>query len=113
MVNIQLMRAGRHCDDAPSGDLGDQGRLVWDAAVEALTDHYTDFDLNHVEPAGVLRCVVELDAVENAACFLGWEPLESTWGVSREIVEDGAYPLPTCFNGAAVLRRRRSHQLDF
>jgi hypothetical protein len=42
----------REVDGAlPVGHLGDELRLVRDAAVEALGDHDADFDLHHVEPS--------------------------------------------------------------
>jgi hypothetical protein len=38
-----------------------------DAAVEALTAQDVDFDLDHVEPAGVLERVMELQPSEDTA----------------------------------------------
>src|SRR5262245_29201711 len=59
----------------PCGDLFDERRLVWDPTIEALVDHHADFDLDHVEPAGVLGGEVELEAVEDPACFRGFKRL--------------------------------------
>ena len=41
--------------------------MIVDAAVEALPLEHADLDLDHVEPAGVLWRVVELDPPEQAA----------------------------------------------
>jgi hypothetical protein len=50
------------CGDLPGGD-----RRVWDPAIEALTDHHGDPDLDHVldhvEPAGGPARDVEREAV--------------------------------------------------
>src|SRR5882672_2029753 len=59
----------------PERDFGDQYGLVWDASVEALAYHHTDFDLDHVEPTRVLGRVVELQAGEDAASLGGGKPL--------------------------------------
>ena len=55
----------------PRFDLADEHRLRRDAAVEALGDHHADLDLDHVQPAGVLRRVVELESAEDAAGLSG------------------------------------------
>ena len=50
---------------------------VWvvDSAVEALAAQHADFDLDHVEPTGVLGSVVELEAAQNSPGFGGCEGL--------------------------------------
>ena len=72
----------------PPCDLGDEGVLVGYASVEALPHHHADFDLNHIEPARVLRREVKLDAVENPPC-LRWSEclIERPRRMCRQIVE--------------------------
>ena len=55
----------------PVRDLGHEHRFVGDSAVEALPDHDPDFDLDHVEPAGVLGRVVEFEAAQDSPRFGG------------------------------------------
>ena len=55
----------------PLCDFGDKGGFLGDAAAEALSDHYADLDLDHVEPACVLGCEMELDAAQDATGFCG------------------------------------------
>ena len=45
----------------PDVDLGNEPVAAFDAAIETLAFEHADLDLNHVEPAGVLRRVVELE----------------------------------------------------
>ena len=55
--------------------------------VEALAAQYADFDLDHVEPAGVLGRVVELDAPQDAPGLGGRKGLiEGACGVGRQVV---------------------------
>ena len=73
----------------PVGDLGDQGTHVRDAPVKALLYHHPDLDLDHVEPAGVLRRVVELDPPEDAAGLVRRKGfVERRRRVGRQVVED-------------------------
>src|SRR5271157_5325744 len=75
----------------PDVDLGNEPVAAFDAAIETLAFEHADLDLNHVEPAGVLRCVVELKPSERAARFGRWEcGVESGSGVGGEVVEDDA-----------------------
>ena len=53
----------------PGGDLGDELVALFDAAVETLAAEHADFDLNHVEPAGVLWGVMELETLQDAMRF--------------------------------------------
>ena len=80
------------CGVAPTlRPLGSERRLRRDAAVEALLDHHADLDLDHVEPAGVLRRVVKLEPAEDATGLAGCERLvERSGRVGREVVEDDA-----------------------
>ena len=75
-MNIQLIWARsalrRFCQAAVFG--GEPGVAV-DASIEALAGQDADLDLHHVEPAGVLGDVVELQTAQNASCFVGWEGL--------------------------------------
>ena len=72
----------------PRGDLGDEAVAAFDAAVEALAFEDADFDLNHVEPAGVLGGVVELETPEHAS-RLGRRQggVESGGSMGRQVVE--------------------------
>jgi len=45
----------------PGSDLGEDGFLVVDAAVQALAAQDADFDSHHFQPAGMSRCVVKLN----------------------------------------------------
>src|SRR5271166_684613 len=75
----------------PSVDLGNEAVGAFDAAIETLAFEHADLDLSHVEPAGVLRRVVELKPPEHAARFGRWEcGVESGSGVGGEVVEDDA-----------------------
>ena len=63
--------------------------MIVDAAVEALLLEDADLDLDHVEPAGVLWRVVELDAPDQAARLGRREGgIEGGGGMGGEIVED-------------------------
>src|SRR5215472_5982950 len=44
----------------PDSDLRDQFLALADASIEALTAEDADLHLHHIEPAGVLGCVVDL-----------------------------------------------------
>ena len=75
----------------PDVDLGDEPGIAFDATIEALAFEDADLDLGHVEPAGVLGRVVELEPPEHAA-RLGWREggVESGGGVGGEVVENDA-----------------------
>ena len=51
----------------PDVDLGNEPVIAFDAAIETLAFEHADLDLNHVEPAGVLGGVVEVEPPEHAA----------------------------------------------
>lgn len=55
----------------PGSHVALQVALVLHAVLEALAGEHAEFDLGHVEPASVARRVVPLDALDQAACFLG------------------------------------------
>src|ERR1700690_3433972 len=59
----------------PIVDLGHERSLVGDSAVQALADHHADLHLYPVRATGMPGCVVELETVEDAACFRRREPL--------------------------------------
>ncbi len=60
---------------------------VFNAAVEALAAQHSDLDLDHVEPAGVLWGVVELQATQDAMRLGRGEGLvEGARRVGRQIV---------------------------
>ena len=66
----------------PGGDLGDELLLAVDAPVEALAAQHADFDLDHVEPAGVLGDVVELQPAQHPSRFGGgnaWYSAPAEW----------------------------------
>lgn len=70
----------------PDGDIADEMLWVVDSAVQALAAQDDDLDLDHVEPAGVLGCVVELQAAQNAPGFGRREGLiEDAGRVGRQV----------------------------
>ena len=72
--NVQLIRAPLWFRrDCQASDRGDEAVGAFDAAIETLAFEHADLDLNPVEPAGVLRRVVELKPPERAARFGCWE----------------------------------------
>ena len=69
------------------GDFVDEALWIVDSAVQALAAEYTDLDLDHIEPAGVLWGVVELQAAQNSPGFGGRECLiEGAGRVGRQVV---------------------------
>jgi hypothetical protein len=48
----------------PGGGLGDEAGETVDAPIEALAGENADLDLDHVQPAGVLWDVVELQSAQ-------------------------------------------------
>ena len=88
VVNIQLMRApaALRCRSQAAISLDEALRIV-DSAVQALAAQHADLDLDHVEPAGVLGGVVELQAAQNAPGFGGRKGLiEGTGRVGRQVI---------------------------
>src|ERR1700678_1561568 len=82
-------RAGSVAVSFPSCDFGDEADLCGDTPVEALAAQDADFDLHHVEPAGVLGRVLELQPAQHAARFGGRKGLVQRAGrVCRQIVQD-------------------------
>ena len=59
--------AGGISQSFPGGDFGFEALPGSDPAVEALAAEHADFDLDHVQPAGVLGDVVELQSLQHAA----------------------------------------------
>src|SRR5208282_2176412 len=73
----------------PSGHFNSEQRAVWQASVKALAIKDPDFDFRHVEPAGVLRGVVEDDTAEQVSRRADAEHgLEADAKVGAEIVEN-------------------------
>jgi hypothetical protein len=71
----------------PCGDFIDEALWIVDPAVQTLAAEYTDLDLDHIEPAGVLWGVVELQAAQNSPGFGGRECLiEGAGRVGRQVV---------------------------
>ena len=66
-------RAGSVALLLPCGDFGGEPIRVVDSTVQALAAQDADLDLDHVEPAGVLGSVVELQAAQDAPGFGGRE----------------------------------------
>ena len=65
---IRTRDGGRWGVDAVhNGGFGDEARVAVDSAVEALACEDADLDLDHVEPAGMLGDVVELEPAWGAA----------------------------------------------
>ena len=89
--NIQLIWSAASVSlGLPDVDLGNEPVAALDAAIDDGLEH-ADLNFNHVEPAGVLRCVVELKPPEHAARFGRWKcGVESGSGVGGEVVEDDA-----------------------
>ena len=55
--------------------------------IETLTGQDADLDLDHVQPAGVLGDVVELQPAQHPSRFVGWESLverAAEWSTSVE-----------------------------
>jgi hypothetical protein len=59
----------------PGRGFGGEPGVAVDASIEALAGQDADLDLHHVEPAGVLGDVVELQTAQDASCFVGREGL--------------------------------------
>jgi hypothetical protein len=76
VVNIHLMRAPPALRRPSQAAIwAFEGFAVFDASVEALAAQDADFDLDHVEPGGVLWSVVELQAAHDAMRLDGREGL--------------------------------------
>ena len=73
----------------PRGDLGDERPGVGDATVEALAPQAAQFDLGHVQPATVLRRVVQLQFCGKTMGLFGRKSLvEGAQDVGVEVVLD-------------------------
>jgi hypothetical protein len=73
----------------PSSDFGGERRAGWQASIKTLAIEDTDLDFRHVEPAGVVRGVVEDDASEQMSGRVDAEHvLESHPKMSIEVVEN-------------------------
>ncbi len=60
-----------------------------DAPIETLPAQHADLDLHHVQPTGVLGCVMKLQPLKNAVCFGCRECfVQGPGGVGRKIVHD-------------------------
>jgi len=71
----------------PCGDFADEARGVVDSAIQTLAAEHPDLDLGHVEPAGMLGGVMELQASQNSPGFGGRECLiEGAGRVGRQVV---------------------------
>ena len=51
----------------PGCGLVDQGRLVGDPAIQTLPSQYIQFDLRHIQPASMLRCIYDFDSIDDSA----------------------------------------------
>ena len=75
----------------PGSNFGFDLCLCGDPPVQALAAQDSDLDFNHVEPAGVLGDIVELQSAQNPARFVWREgPLEHAGRLRRQIVEHDA-----------------------
>jgi hypothetical protein len=64
----------------PGSDLGEDGFLVVDAAVQALAAQDADFDFHDFQPAGMFRRVVELKPLQQPASLRSREAMHwSRW----------------------------------
>ena len=50
-------------------DLRYEMLVAGDAPIEALVAQHTDFDFDHVQPAGVLGDIMELEPAQHPPCF--------------------------------------------
>src|SRR5829696_6622331 len=67
------------------------------STIEALAAQHPDLDLDHVEPAGVLGGVVELEAAQDAPGFGRIESLvEGAGRVARQVVLDDPDRVGVC-----------------
>jgi len=57
----------------PGGRFFDQRLLVGNPAGQVLTGEDVQFDFGHVEPTAVLRCVDDLDPMDDSTSFLRQE----------------------------------------
>ena len=72
----------------PGSNFGFDLCLRGDPPLQALAAQDSDLDFNHVEPAGVLGDIVELQPAQNPARFVCREgPVERAGRVRRQIVE--------------------------
>jgi hypothetical protein len=55
----------------PGGDLLDQGQLVGDTPIEALTRQHAQFRFSHVQPTAVFGGVVPLELFDEPTCLGG------------------------------------------
>jgi len=63
--------------------------VAGDAPIEALAAQRTDFDFDHVQPAGVLGDIMELEPAQHPPCFTrGKGVVERARRVRRQIVQD-------------------------
>jgi hypothetical protein len=73
----------------PSGYFGAEGGSIRQSLTEALAVQDADFDLRHVEPTCVLRCVVEFDSSQQGSCRSGPEHVHEAFAKVRiEVVQD-------------------------
>jgi len=80
-----LERASRF----PGADLRYEMLVAGDAPIEALAAQHTDFDFDHVQPAGVLGDIMELEPAQHPPCFTrGKGVVERARRVRRQIVQD-------------------------
>jgi len=100
----------------PGGDFRYQAFAIVDALVEALAAQHADFDLDHVQPTGMLGDVVELQPLQHPARFAGGEGLVECTGCIPQRIALAApvadfpldhEPLLIEFNGAAGLAAER------
>ena len=63
--------------------------MAGDAPIQALAAQHTDFDFDHVQPAGVLGDIMELEPAQHPPCFTrGKGVVERARRVRRQIVQD-------------------------
>jgi hypothetical protein len=71
VVNIHLILARSASTFLPCGRLSDEAGIIVGAPVETLAYEDTDLDLDHVEPAGMLWGVMELQPLQQPRSLMG------------------------------------------
>lgn len=78
----------------PCIDLAAQGLAVCNTPVQALPGQYSDLDFGHVQPTGMLGCVVKLDSAQQpGGSPRSQDVFETLSEVGVQVVQDQVHPL--------------------